>query len=164
MLSGDFQRKIKKLNPHLRIFCGNDDSRPATLYFSKFNVGLNGEEETDYVEVCAVDKNYLPEFPIVDDTNHIVKGGWRRAVNILIHKGLVDKRKADKVFGTRFDNPIRLKTRDASDEIERSIKEITNRNSYYRGSEKIFDRDELTDLGRMIGSRRNKQCPQPLVK
>lgn len=91
MLSGQFARNLRKLNPKLRIFCGNDDSKPASIYYVR-----NGEEET----VCGIDKNYVPEWIVWKEDGSIAKGGWRRALKILVQKKLIDKKKAEKLFRT----------------------------------------------------------------
>lgn len=92
MLSGDFERKLTKLNRNLRIYCGNDSSKPAGI----FTVLPNG----DYQEICGVDKNYLPEHIVYNDKGFIIRSGWRRPLKILINKGYIDRHKAEKVFET----------------------------------------------------------------
>jgi hypothetical protein len=95
MLSGDFERKLRILNRNLRIFCGNDDKRAAGIFI----VSRSGE----YTEICGADKNYVPEFMEYSEDGHrIVRSGWRRILKILIGKGLVNRFKAEKVFGTHL--------------------------------------------------------------
>lgn len=89
MHPGDFARNLRILNRNLRIFCGNDDTKPASIYYVK-----NGEEET----VCGIDKNYVPEWIIWNEDGSIAKGGWRRALKILIDKKLINRSKAEKLF------------------------------------------------------------------
>jgi len=67
MLSGEFERKLKKLNKNLRIYCGNDDSRAAGIFI----VSPSGE----YTEICGADKNYVPQYVHYDDTGRIKKSG-----------------------------------------------------------------------------------------
>jgi hypothetical protein len=93
MLAGDFQRKLRKLNPRLRIFCGNDDSKAAGIFTIE-----NGE----YEHICGVDKSYLPEWSFVKDNGMIVKGGFRRPLKILIEKGYIDRLAAQKLFNVRL--------------------------------------------------------------
>ena len=174
MLAGDFQRKIKRLNKHLRIFCGDSETRPALLYFSKYDMGLN-EEETDFIEICGVDKNYLPEDPMTDGKGHIVKGGWRRAMKILIARKLVDKKKAEKLFNTSFDREAMTPIDRDSDPILRAIAsaEQTNfeRNAgraqqllqnghsaedAYTVAKRTYTKDDMMDIGRMIHKQKNR--------
>lgn len=94
MLSGDFERKLRALNPRIRIYAA-DTNRAAGIYI----VSPYGE----YTEICGADKNYVPEFVMYSDDGRIVKSGWRRILKILIGKGLVHKEKAEKVFNTHLD-------------------------------------------------------------
>jgi hypothetical protein len=102
MLAGDFQHKLRKLNPKLRIFCGDNDARPAGI----FRV-VRGE----YTEICGIDKNDIPEHSIFAPHGAHIKGGWRRALKILINMGLIDRTKAEKIFRTRlhYKSPKRYK-------------------------------------------------------
>ena len=93
MLSGEFLRKIKKLNNQLNIFCKDDDTKPAGL----FHV-VNGE----FTEICGVDKNWIPERTIFNSNGTIFKSGWRRTLKILITKRLIDRWEAEKVFNTHL--------------------------------------------------------------
>ena len=102
MLSGVFAAKIRKLNPKIKIFCGDNPKTPATLYI----VVRNEEGVLEDEQICGIDKNALPEFPIQNKIGRMLKGGWRRAVNMLIRRGLADKQKAEQVFGTEFNVPI----------------------------------------------------------
>ncbi len=92
MMASDFQRKLKKLNKRLFIYCGDDKTRPA---------GLHIRYESGVVEmICSVDKSWLPEYIMQDpETGEIIKGGWRRVLRILAAKNLIDRKHADRVFG-----------------------------------------------------------------
>ena len=116
MLSGDFLRKLKKLNKNLAVFCGYDDSaKPAGLYLMYY-----GEP----IHICGVDRNYLPEFPIHDAKGHIIKGGWRRVLNILVAKRLIDKYEAQKVFRTEIKR-LNMVINIEEDATYRAMKQIT---------------------------------------
>jgi len=95
MLSGDFERKLRKVNPHIRIFCSDSDYTPAGI----FTVLPNGE----YQSICGVDKNMLPEHTIYNPDGSILKSGYRRALKILINRGYIDRRKAERVFSTHLE-------------------------------------------------------------
>jgi hypothetical protein len=94
MLSCDFHRKIRKLNPHFRIISNERPDFPAGLYYV--------DARTGPMQVCGVDKNYIPEHTIWNK-QFIAKGGWRRTLNIIHHKGLAPKRLIEKVFSTHLD-------------------------------------------------------------
>lgn len=90
MLSGDFERKLRKLNKNIRIFCGNDNRFSAGIFI----VSRSGE----YVEICGADKNYVPEFTSYADDGRIIRSGWRRILKILINKGLIARKATEKEF------------------------------------------------------------------
>lgn len=160
MLSGTFASKIRKLNQNLRIFCGDDPKRAATLYFSKFNMGWEINPE-DYVEICAVDKNYLPEDPVTDGKCHLVKGGWRRVINMLIARKLVNKQKAERLFNTRFNraavtandlvnDPVQSALRDAQERGRGPTEADGVRGTHYRT-------DDMMDIAAMIRKQKNQR-------
>jgi hypothetical protein len=94
MLSGDFAKKIKKLNPRLRICCFDNSQYAAGLHYIDPYEG--------YISICGVDKGYVPERTEVDEVGHIIKSGWRRVVNILLARGLTTREKVKKQFGAGF--------------------------------------------------------------
>ena len=100
ILAGDFERKLRKLNPELHIFCGDWDTRPAGIFHI-----LRGE----YTEICGIDKHYIPERSIMAPHGAHIKGGWRRALRILIGKGLIYRPKAERLFKTKL--PYRVPKR-----------------------------------------------------
>src|SRR5579864_491664 len=95
MLSGEFERNLRKLNPKLRIYCGDNKDKPASLYYI-----VNGEEIT----ICGVDKNYIPKDVIYDKQGHIVKSGYNRVLKILIKDKLTTKKRAEYIFGYHLYN------------------------------------------------------------
>jgi hypothetical protein len=130
MMAGDFQQKLRKLNSKLHIFCGDDPSKPAGIYFVE-----NGE----YMDVCGIDKNWVPEHQERYADGRIKKGGWRRALRIMIQRRLIDRFKAERVFGTHlkygrndsvkhFEDPIQKRRREAK---QRSIEKLMNKTGIY---------------------------------
>src|SRR6185436_21004965 len=95
MLSGDFERKLRISNRKLRIFCGNDSSKPAGIFTIK-----NGE----YNEICGVDKNQLRKEITWKTDGSIERSGWLRPLKILLKQGYIDRWKAEKVFGYYLGN------------------------------------------------------------
>jgi len=95
MLSGDFQKAVRKLNPSLRICSLENSKNAAGLYYIDPFEG--------YIAVCGVDKNYLPERTEVDEVGHILKSGWRRVVNILLARKLTTPEKVKRVWPSFFE-------------------------------------------------------------
>lgn len=150
MLASDFQRKLRKLNPELHIFCGDNDSRLAGI----FHV-VGGE----YKDLIGIDKNYIPEWPQVDEMGRIVKSGWRRVMRHLIEAGFVDRRRAERVFSTQI---IGTRKPDLSRQWEDPINKEINK-AYERGFLKTgkpaMAKDDLMDLANVISKQKeDKSC------
>lgn len=155
MLAGEFNRKLKKLNPRLDIYFGHDANRPATVYYKVWET-----DRIDYVQVCACDKSYVPEFTKLDETNHIVKRGWRKVIEILIARKLVKRAAAERVFGASFAKAQTVEFNKVEDPIERAIKDAQSRG---RGQVTVdgkegyhYRTDDLIDIARMVKARKSK--------
>jgi hypothetical protein len=90
MLAGDFLVALKVLNPKLRVYSLGDNGKLAGIYYL--------DHEGHYQDVCSIDKNEIPEFPIHDDDGHLVKAGWRRAVFILLQHRLTTSRRVRRLW------------------------------------------------------------------
>lgn len=97
MLSGEFERKLRRLNRRLHVFCGNNPNLPAGVWYE------NAEEPDGYDHLCGIDKNYVPEHPIFREDGSLEKGGWRRVLKYLVQRRIVDRRYAEKVFSTHLE-------------------------------------------------------------
>lgn len=119
MYASEFASNLKKLNKKLRIFAGSDNSKPAGLYYV-----VNGE----YISICGVDKNEIPEYIIFDEAGHILKSGWRRVLTLLIERGLIDRKKTVKLFNPSraLNISVDLK-KDKKDSIVKAILEAEER-------------------------------------
>lgn len=118
MLSGEFERKLKRLNRNIRVWCG-DSNRAAGVY----HIDSQGQ----YNEICGCDKNYLPEHTEFNEKGGILRGGWRRVVRVLIQMKLVDRRHAEKVFQTHFPYAVRKPTPPAPKPVNSAIEKIAGR-------------------------------------
>lgn len=144
MLAGEFERKLRKLNRNLRVYCSNDDSKAAGLFYNAYG---------EYIEICGVDKNYVGEQIIWDNMGHIVRSGWRRVLNILISRKLVDKHQAEKVFDTSFSIRQLNSQQQLEDPILKMIRQATIKGHHIddKGEIKpVYDKDEIVDIGREI--------------
>lgn len=137
MTLGKFDRKVRELsNNRIKVFYGYNDDKPASLYM------IYADEE---ITICGIDKNEVPERTIYDEQGHIVKGGWRRAIKILIGAKLVDKFKAQRIFKTSFDYKEINAMYAITNSISRALQEAENRkiNGKYRV-------DDIMDISKMI--------------
>lgn len=142
MLSGEFQRKLRSVNNRLRIWCGDNPTRPAGIY----KVNKFGE----YEEVCGIDKNYVPELTTQREDGLILKGGWRRAIHILIRARLIERRIAERVFKTRFDllprkNIVQYETQ----RIEKAIQKATVDNMVRTGKPAL-NTEQIMDFAKEV--------------
>ena len=147
MTSGDFYRKLKKLNKSLKITCF-DGNKPAGLWLDYLG---------NYIEICGVDKNTVPMRSIFDEQGHIVKGGWLRVLHILVARKLVDKKQAEKVFDFHFGlQPISVPP--ANDPILRQIDDITARvrarGKYDEDGNLMYKRQDLLYARDVMASKR----------
>ena len=148
MIPGDFARKLQKLNKNLRIYCGNDDTKPATLFHLE-----NGE----FTSICSVDKNFVPRYSIADETNKILKSGWQRTLRVLIHKGFTTKKEAENVFGPIDRRKVKVYK---TDEENERVEEMHKKKIYYGEVDKngvpIFNKTEVLDMKAELEMARRK--------
>lgn len=141
MLSGDFQAKLRKVNKDLRIFAGQDDSKPAGIYHK------NDPE----VSLCGIDKNWIPEWPLINEKGKYLKGGWRRALRALIQQGQIDRRRTERVFATQILGTRRPSTAVTNyvDPIEKEIRECQSRGIEKTGAPEM-KKSEIMDIASEI--------------
>lgn len=142
MLSGEFQRKLRKCTRKLHIFCRDNPNRPAGIF--KVN------QFSEYEEVCGIDKNFVPENTTVREDGLILKGGWRRAIEILIKQKLVDRHTAERVFHTHFDfRPRKVVIAYETDKIKKGIEKAYVENMVKTGKPAL-KKDELMDFAKEV--------------
>jgi hypothetical protein len=144
MLVGIFQNKIKQLNPKLRFIAVNDESKPIALYYIT---------DSNIEHICSTDRNDVPEFALHDKKGHIIKGGWRRTLMILLKKKLISKNKAEILFSTPLDGRKRGYVVEESD-IDRALRQATIQ------LEDGIDmkKDDMFDIAAMIRQERKHAC------
>jgi len=138
MLSGDFQKKLRKCSSKLRIFCGNDENRPAGIFDAS-------DPETSIV---GIDKNNVPEWPVYClESGRILKSGWKRALRVLIEQGHLDRARTERVFGCQI-----IGTRRPLYQFSGTVDKVQNeiQASYARGMNRTgkpaMSKTELMDI------------------
>lgn len=155
MLASTFQKNLKKLSPKLRIYCGDDKTKPAGIYHI-----VRGE----YEEICGIEKNFVPEYSEYNLYGKMVKGGWRRALKILLQMKLIDRRRSYKYFG-HWDEHTEPSLTIEKQEVDKAIIDMESRKRYTGKIESplnpgqmvdnwVTRTDDIVGIGRMI---RNKQ-------
>lgn len=97
MLSGEFERKLRRLNRRLHIFCGDSSRTPAGVFHEA------SWEEDGYEDICGIDKSFVPEHSEFNENGTMRKGGWRRVLKLLINRRLIERRTAERVFNTHLE-------------------------------------------------------------
>jgi hypothetical protein len=95
MMSGDFARILRRLNPKLKIACGDRKDRLAGLYTV---------ERGECVPICGVDKNYVSAYTVFDNGGHVIHSGYRRVVWILLGHGYTTRRLVQSIWPGFFDS------------------------------------------------------------
>lgn len=151
MMASDFARKLRRLNPKLRIYAGNDDTKAAGLWMY-----YQGEVR----ELCGVDKNYLHEWPTYTRHGKMVRGGWNRVIKMLVGTKLVDRHTSYKHFGrwdmhTEPPQEFLLEPIDSAIESLKPVgyKTIENPLTGKQDTVPVYNNDEIVDIGRMIANQ-----------
>lgn len=121
MMPGVLYRKLRSLNPRIRIYVA-DGSAIAGVY-------VISPDRCELEHVCGVDANDVPEHVEYNLDGTHRKGGWRRVLKSLIQKGYIDRWAAQRVFNTYLEYR-------------------TPRRSYEKP--KIKSREEMTDRANEI--------------
>lgn len=92
MMLGEFVRKLRRLNPQLRVY------NTGSVAISGVYLLSHGELE----HVCGVDRDDPQEHVSYNADGSIRRGGWRRVLKVLIQKGLIDRWAAERLFNTHL--------------------------------------------------------------
>ena len=151
MIPGEFLRKLQKLNKRLRVCC-KDGPYAAGLYYLE-----NGES----IDICGVDKNWVPEHTSYDTrTGYRTRSGWRRVLRILIERRLIDRRAAEKLFNTQLHYGTMTKFQLEQDPIARALaeaKKLGEREAIQKFGTPVDDYyrlDDLLQIHRMRGKHK----------
>jgi hypothetical protein len=151
MLASTFQKNLKKLNKNLKIWCGDDRTKPAGIYHT-----VDGE----YEEICGIEKNFVPEYSEYSAQGKMLKGGWRRVLKILLAKKLIDRRESYKYFGHWHEHREPTNTIEQS-QVDKAIADMESRKRYHGKIESplnpgqmidnyVYNTDDVVDIGRMV--------------
>lgn len=158
MLASDFQKKLRKLNSKLHIYCGDNPAKPAGVYI----INKAGE----YEELCGVPKNYINEWPTYDAYGKMTRGGWNRVLRLLVYKKMADRQRTYKYFG-RWDEhrepPITTELKPLDNAISQlnksavSYKEIVSPLDGSKVTVPVYNNDDVYDVGRMVKKQNDQR-------
>ena len=140
MYGGEFQRCLRRLNPKLRICCG-ETSHAAGIYYI--------DPQEGYITVCGVDKGFVPVATTVDEVGHILKSGWYRVVMILLARKLTTPRQVQKVWPNFFLSRIPPAVWSTADPILSKIKTYGTEEEAIHGEAKLSE-DQIIDVAEMV--------------
>jgi|SRR5579864_279778 len=124
LYGSEFQRCLRTLNPKLRICCGETDHAAGIYYIDPME---------GYIQVCGVDKGWVPVATTVDDVGHILKSGWYRVVKILLSQNLTTPQLVQKVWPGFFLSRVPKAEWYNSDAIVRKIGKFVTEEENKRG-------------------------------
>ena len=138
--TGDFYRCLKQLNPKLRI-CDISNDRAAGLYYIDPREG--------WIQVCGVDKRYVPVATTVDEVGHILKSGWVRVVRILLAQRLTTPERVRQVWPNFYLSRIPKAEFQNVDPILKKIGNFVHEQEDKRG-EQGMDADQIMEVAEEI--------------
>lgn len=100
MLASTFLGKLKKMNRRLDVCSIDNSPNLAGIYYRCPKEGI--------LDICGIDKNFIPEYPEFDSRGHVIRSGWRRSIKILLNVKTIDgepiitREKVKKQFGDGF--------------------------------------------------------------
>lgn len=144
MLYGTFKQKLKKLNPHLRVFenCPATD-RPWGIYLVK-------KQGMELEHICGINPIAGMVYELTERRwdGYILRQGWRRVLNILIRKNIIDKKKAAQEFSTSFEGNRGKGLTVQKDPITQAMEEARARGLEKTGVQNYVEVDDLVDIHR----------------
>lgn len=144
MIYCTFYKKLRQLNPRLRIF--GDDGAPTRPWGLYVLSPFGGERK----HICGISKTGGMVYELTERRwdGYILRQGWRRVLKLLINANVVDKKKAESVFSTSFEGNRGKGLIIEKDPITRAMEEAQARGSAKTGLEKYVEVDDLVDIHR----------------
>lgn len=142
-MTGDFQKKLKKLNKTLEVHCFvNSKNFPGLHYTDK-----TGEK----IKICSVayDGGWINEHSQYDNVGHVIHPGWRRAVLALLKHDITTPALVNKVFPGFFlrqDPTIKIET---GDSIANAINKKKAEKMNLTGKD-AFDKEDIREIASKI--------------
>lgn len=114
----------------------------------------------EYTEICGIEKNDVPEFSEYNKYGKMLKGGWRRALKLLLSLKLIDRHRSYKYFGHWDEHREPTYTVEQT-EVDKAIAEIDERRVYMGKIESplnpgqmvdnwVHRTDDVVEVGRLI--------------
>lgn len=144
MQTGEFAKRLKVLNPRLRVCCFENSEKLAGLYMI--------DDNNEWFDICGVDKGWVPEYTEWDSSGHIVKSGWRRVYLILLELKLTTPEKVRKVCPGFFLHWSQARV-DEDRKVQIVGDPIAKKLAQYSQTEEVLTNDQILDLAEDIRSK-----------
>jgi len=145
MLYCIFKSKLKRLNPHLRIF----ENCPATE--RPWGIYLVKRQGLELEHLCGINPIAGMVYERTERRwdGYILRQGWRRVLNILIKKHIINKQKAAREFSTSFEENRGKDFTVGLDPLTQATNEAKAIGLRKTGLKDYIDLDDLVDIHRM---------------
>lgn len=137
-LSGEFERVLRRLNPFLHIYCGDEDHRPAGLFLVK-----DGQVE----ELGGVDKNMIPDQSLVALDGKVIKKGWRAVLTMLLARRLIKAGDVRRVVPQFFSKVRPFAHEFQKREIDEAVDYFRQKRPIGRNGNPVYTRKDLMEIG-----------------
>lgn len=164
MYASDFLKRLKKLNPRLRVHMHNISTKfPGVEYVDP----IDGP-----ILIGAIDKNYVPEYSKADKaTGRMVQAGWRRMLDMLLTfrtpagKPIVTRAEIRKQFGAYWDNrqPNPFEGVESGDKISNLI-EKRKMESMDKVGVAALSRENILEAGALLDKKKSDQVREDEAK
>ena len=155
MFTKDFERKIRKLNPKLHIWYGNDDNKHACVWYDEPTY-----QGSEFYQLAGIPKYVVPEWSKLNKQGKMVVGGWHRILEMLVSKKLINQHQSYIYFG-HWDTHQRPDYITDKSQLDKAIYEVeTSRhrmvqidNPLNNGEKiwtKVYNPDDIVDIGHMV--------------
>lgn len=95
-----FREKLRQLNPNLKIGPGKSQAIIHSEKYKSIGLYLSGTKEVKFLS--AIPWGEVKPWSTQDPSQRILSKGFVPVLELLVKKGLVDRRKAERSFATRL--------------------------------------------------------------
>lgn len=154
MLYCTFYNKLRRLNPRIRVY--GDDTAPARPW----GIYVVDRDGLGQQHLCGINPIGGMVYELTERRwdGYILRQGWRRVLNILVSKNVIDEKRAEREFGTAIRERTKRGLVIEDDPLTRATAEAKARGFAKTGVEGYMDTDDIISIHRWREKlRENKQ-------
>jgi hypothetical protein len=141
MLQITWYKKLRQLNPHLRVCQFESSTHLPGIYYIHERDGI--------VDVCATDIGDVPALPLFNTNGVLIKSGYRRVIFALLHLKLTTPQKVKRFFPGFFEShypePSRIQTVSTHQRWSEMMKEERKRFNILGDARQVDAQDRIVD-------------------